>query len=127
MGRRKDDLGELLWIFYGIVAAAVLIVGVVQLVRDHHHTVSYWLVAGSWCVTFAALAWGAKAKRVAADRSGAHLHLDLPKIDPGETYEGSVGGKEFKIANPDRTTDAPEVPEGLQGRSSGEAGSSAGS
>jgi Na+/melibiose symporter-like transporter len=77
---QQDDLRELAWIFYGIVAAVVLIVSVVQLIENEHHTVGYWLVAASWLITFAALAWGFRRRREAG--AGApHLHLHGDEAD----------------------------------------------
>lgn len=59
---RKDDLSELVWIFYGIVAGAFLAGGVIGFAKGHH-SVNFSLTVGSWMVTFAALAWGVSAHR----------------------------------------------------------------
>lgn len=86
MSPRKDDIKELGWAFYGLVAGVVLLVGVVQLIEQEHHTVNYWLVVGSWLVTFAALSWGFRRRRsMGPDGQRAH---QLPPLGPGHRESG---------------------------------------
>jgi hypothetical protein len=65
----KDDLGELVWICYGIVAGAFLAGGVIGFAKGHH-SVNFSLTVGSWMVTFAALAWGVRAHRGHGTKGG---------------------------------------------------------
>jgi Na+/melibiose symporter-like transporter len=112
----KDDLRELIWIFYGFVAAAVLIVGVVQLIENEHHTVGYWLVAASWLVTFATLAWGfrkRRGRRVPAAGNGLHLHV-APERDRALEVVGP-SGENYRIENREASEVPPETSGGLGG------------
>jgi hypothetical protein len=90
---QQDDLRELAGIFYGIVAAVVLIVSVVQLIESAHHTVGYWLVAASWLITFAALAWGFHRHGPGVDGDGDGPHIHPPPLAPGheEVSEDPLG------------------------------------
>lgn len=92
----KDDLRELLWIFYGIAAFALFLVGAVEFIHGHPHSMNFWLVAASWMTTFAALSWGFHRRHgpgIDGDEDGPGPHIHPPPLAPGheEVSEDPLG------------------------------------
>jgi hypothetical protein len=115
----RGGLRELVGTLYGTVSGFFLLIGILTWAKGAHHPVSFWLVVGSWMVTFAALSWGFRRRRAEA---AAAPHLHLHGADTDYRVEGPTGDKWTVRSIGKESAPLPtESPEGLRGSGASQA------